>query len=251
MGDSVAARFRDFVVLVTGGSRGIGQAIVERFAAEGARVFFTYHQHEERAKQVAEATGAAPLRCHQSDAAAIESALEQIVSAAGKLDVLVNNAGITSDQFLMMMPPADWEKVLDTNLNGAFRWSKAACRPMLMARRGSIINVASVSGLVGIPGQANYAASKGALLAFTRSLAAELGTKGIRVNAVVPGFIETDMTARMPRSIKQQSQDRIALKRFGKPAEVAGVVAFLASDDASYILGQTVVVDGGLTATVA
>jgi 3-oxoacyl-[acyl-carrier protein] reductase len=139
---------------------------------------------------------------------------------------------------------------MDTNLNGAFRFAKAVVRPMMNAKRGVIVNIASVSGLVGIGGQTNYAASKGALLAFSRSLAAELGPRGIRVNAVVPGFIETDMTATMPRQIKQQNMARILAKRFGTPQEVAAVVAFLASDESSYIMGQSIVVDGGLTATV-
>lgn len=237
------------VVIVTGGSRGIGRAVVEKFRAQGARVYFTYHQNEAAAREVAAACGAEALQCSQGDAAAIDAAVQRVVTEAGRIDVLVNNAGITADQFLMLMPAEDWNKVIDTNLNGAFRWCKAVSRPMLMERRGTIINISSVSALVGVMGQTNYAASKGALLAFTRALAAELGVKGIRVNAVVPGFIETDMTAKVPRQIKQRSLERITLKRFGQAAEVAAAVAFLASDAASYIVGQTLVVDGGLTAT--
>ena len=151
---------------------------------------------------------------------------------------------------IMLMPQDDWMKVVDTNINGAFRWTKAVSRPMINSRSGAIVNIASVSGLVGIPGQTNYAASKGALIAFSRSCAAELGPKGIRVNTVVPGFIDTDMTSRMSRSIKQQNLERILLHRFGTGAEVAGVVTFLASEKASYIIGQTIVVDGGLCGTV-
>ena len=177
--------------------------------------------------------------------------MERVLADAGKIDVLVNNAGITADMFLMLMPADDWNRVIDTNLNGAFRWCKAVTRPMLGARRGVIINIASIAGLVGVMGQTNYAASKGALLAFTRALAAELGVKGIRVNSVVPGFIETDMSARVPRQIKQKNLEHIVLKRFGKPEEVASAVTFLASDAASYIMGQSIVVDGGLTATAA
>ncbi len=247
----MSREFEGQVVVVTGGSRGIGRAIVERFAAQGAKVYFTFHQNTEAAAQVAAATQAEAIQCSQTDAGAIAAAVEKIVSAAGKIDVLVNNAGITADTFLMLMPAADWDRVIDTNLNGAFRWCKAVTRPMLGARRGVIINLASIAGLVGVMGQTNYAASKGGLLAFTRALAAALGGKNIRVNSVVPGFIETDMSARVPRPIKQKNLEHIVQKRFGKPEEVASVVTFLASDAASYIMGQSIVVDGGLTATAA
>jgi 3-oxoacyl-[acyl-carrier protein] reductase len=238
-------------VIVTGGSRGIGRAVVARFARDGAKVYFTYHQHEEEAGETAAACGAVALQCPQSDAAAIGAVVDRVVGETGRVDVLVNNAGISRDQYLMMMPPEDWDRVVDTNLNGAYRWCKAVSRPMLEARAGAVVTVASVSGLVGIAGQTNYAATKGALIAFSRALAAELGPKGIRVNTVVPGFIETDMTARMPRQVKQQNLDRILLHRFGKAGDVAAAVAFLASEDAAYIVGQTLVVDGGLSATVA
>lgn len=243
------SEFENQVVIVTGGSRGIGRAVVERFAAQGARVYFTYHRHEEKAQELAAATGAHPLPCSQTDPGAIQAAVEQIVSRESRLDVLVNNAGITADMFLMLMPTEDWNRVLDTNLTGAFHWSKAAVRPMLGARRGVIINVASISGLVGVAGQTNYAASKGALLAFSRALAAEVGKRGIRVNTVVPGFIETDMTAALPRDIRKRNLERIPAGRFGKPDDIASTVTFLASDAAAYIAGQTIVVDGGLTGT--
>ena len=247
----MSREFEGQVVVVTGGSRGIGRAIVERFAAQGAKVYFTFNQNAEAAAQVAAATQAEAIQCSQNDAAAIAAAVDKIVAAAGKIDVLVNNAGITADTFLMLMPADDWNRVIDTNLNGAFRWCKAVTRPMLGARRGAIINLASIAGLVGVMGQTNYAASKGGLLAFTRALAAELGGKNIRVNSVVPGFIETDMSARVPRQIKQKNLEHIVQKRFGKPEEVASVVTFLASDAASYIMGQSIVVDGGLTGTAA
>ena len=235
--------FAGKTVVITGGSRGLGRAMVERFTSLGARVYFTFHRRAEDAESLGSATGAIAIQCSQTDPEAIEAAVNRILEESGRVDVLVNNAGITEDQFLAMMPPASWDKVLDTNLNGTFRWCRALTRPMLVARNGVIINIASVSGLVGIAGQTNYAASKGAMLAFSRALAAELGPKGIRVNSVVPGFIETDMTAKIPRSIRQKNLERILVRRFGRPDEVAAVVTFLASDQASYIL------DGGLTAT--
>jgi len=243
--------FENKVVVITGGSRGIGRAIVERFTTQGARVFFTYHQRDDLAQEVAASCGAEKIKCSQTDGPAIEAAVTQVLSAVGKLDVLVNNAGITSDQFLMLMPAEDWNKVIDTNLNGVYRWCKIVSRTMLGARQGTIINIASIAGLVGVAGQTNYAASKGALLAFSRALAAELGSRGIRVNTVVPGFIETDMTAKVPRAIRERNLERILLRRFGRPSEVATVTTFLASDDASYISGQTIIVDGGLTAAAA
>jgi 3-oxoacyl-[acyl-carrier protein] reductase len=243
--------FENKVVVVTGGSRGIGRAIVERFAAQGARVFFTYHEHTEAAEGVAAACGARMIQCSQTDAAAIEAAVRRVVSDAGTIDVLINNAGITRDNWLMLMPPEEWNLVLDTNVNGVFRWCKVVSRVMLGARRGAVVNVASISALVGVAGQTNYCASKGALLSFSRALAAELGPKGVRVNAVVPGFIDTDMTAKVPQSIREQNLGRILLKRLGRPEEVASAVAFLASEEASYIMGQTIVVDGGLTSAVA
>ena len=244
-------QFSNKTVVITGGSRGIGRACVAAFAQAGARVFFTYNKNDSAALATAEEFGASAIKCSQTDGELIEKTIEDIVAQTGTIDVLVNNAGITIDKFLMIMPFEEWQKVMDTNLTGLYRWSKAVCRPMITAHAGCIINIASVSGLVGIGGQTNYAASKGAMIAFSRSLSAELGPKGIRVNTVVPGFIETDMTAVLPRQIKRDNQDRILMKRFGKPEEIASAVFFLASDGASYITGQELVVDGGLTATVA
>ena len=241
-------KLKDKVAIVTGGSRGIGRAVVAELARQGARVYFTFHRNAEAAAETEKATGARKLLCPQPDAETIVKTAEAVVAEAGRIDILVNNAGVHADQFLMLMPESEWTRVIDTNLNGAFRWAKAVTRPMLSAGGGAIINVASVSALVGVAGQTNYSASKGAILAFTRSLAAELGGKGIRVNAVAPGFIETDMTAVLPRDIKRRNLERILLKRFGSAAEVASVVAFLASDESAYIVGQTIVVDGGLTA---
>lgn len=240
--------FKDKIVVVTGGSRGIGKAVVQAFSEAGAKVYFTYNKNQEAADEVASKFNAKALCCSQREPEAITKIVGEIVEEHGGIDVLINNAGITSDQFIMMMADEDWDKVIDTNLNGTFRWCKAAARPMLAHRRGNIINIASVAGIAGIAGQTNYAASKGAVLAFTRALAAEFGGKGLRVNAVVPGFIETDMTAKMPRRIKQENMDKIVMKRFGKVEEVASTVLFLASEQASYITGQTLIVDGGLTA---
>ncbi len=237
------------VAIVTGGSRGIGRAIVAELARQGCRVFFTFNSRKDAAAETATAFNATAIECPQQNPEAVNRAMDAVLAQAGRLDILVNNAGMHADKFLMIMPEHDWMKVLDVNLNGCWRWAKAATRPMLNAGRGAIINVASIAGIIGIAGQANYAASKGGILAMTRSLAAELAPKGIRVNAVAPGFIETDMTAALPRDIKRRNMDAIALNRFGKPEEIATVVAFLASPAAAYIVGQTIVVDGGLSST--
>lgn len=242
--------FKNKTVIVTGGSRGIGKAVVAEFCKAGAQIFFTYHRNDDAAKSVEEEYGATACKCPQTDGDCIERTVETILSQTGRIDILVNNAGITSDMFLMMMPFKNWNKVMDTNVNGTWRWAKSASRSMISAQNGIIVIIASVAAYMGISGQTNYAASKGALLAFNRSLAAELGPKGIRVNAVVPGFIDTDMTGVMPRQVKKDNKERILLKRFGTPQEVAHVVSFLASDNASYITGQEIIVDGGLTTTV-
>lgn len=244
------------VALVTGGSRGIGRDVVIDLAAKGARVFFTYQKNDQAAGEVkieVEKLGGAAtaIKCDSRSAEEVTATVDGVVEDGGALDILVLNAGITRDQYLMMMSEEEFESVIDTNLVGAFRFAKAASRPMMGRKTGAIITIASVAAVFGIPGQANYCASKGGLVAFTRAMAAELAPKGIRVNAVLPGFIETDMTARMPRRVKMESKEKILVKRFGTPKEVAEVVSFLASDSASYVIGQTIVVDGGLTSTVA
>lgn len=238
---------KDKIAIVTGGSRGIGAAIVKRFAAAGAKVYFTYANSESAAHGLASETGASALRCPQGDPVAIAEAVDKIYSENGAIDVLVNNAGITRDGFMMTMPQSSWREVLDTNLDGAFAWTKCAAKKMYAKKSGSIIFVSSVSALVGVAGQANYAASKGALCALARACAAELGAKGIRANAICPGFIETDMTAKIPRDIAARQKERIVLKRFGRPEEVAEAALFLASGASSYITGQTLTIDGGLT----
>lgn len=238
---------KDKIAIVTGGSRGIGAAIVKRFAAAGAKVYFTYANSESAAHGLASETGASAMRCPQGDPVAIAEAVDKIYSENGAIDVLVNNAGITHDGFMMTMPQSSWREVLDTNLDGAFAWTKCAAKKMYAKKSGSIIFVSSVSALVGVAGQANYAASKGALCALARACAAELGAKGIRANAICPGFIETDMTAKIPRDIAARQKERIVLKRFGRPEEVAEAALFLASGASSYITGQTLTIDGGLT----
>ncbi len=243
--------FAGKTVLVTGGARGIGRAVVEDFRTAGDTVFFTYRKSQELAERLAAETGAVALACSQSSPEQIQEAVASIMAKTGRIDVLVNNAGIRSDQFIVLSAYEQWRHVLDVNLDGAWRWAKAVSIPMMSAKSGAIINIASVAALVGIAGQTAYASSKGAILAFTRALAAELGTRNIRVNCVVPGFIETDMTATLTPALKRENAKRILLKRMGRPGEVAGVVLFLASDAASYIVGQHIVVDGGMTATVS
>lgn len=235
------------VALITGGSRGIGRAIVEKFASEGAKVAFTYNSSESEALELARATGAYAIRCSQNSPEEISSAVETIYKEFSSIDILVNNAGITKDGFLMMMPQSAWDDVIATNLTGAFYWTKLVSKKMYAKRAGSIIFISSVSGIAGVGGQANYAASKGGLCALARSVAAELGAKGIRSNAICPGFIDTAMTAKLPRDVVAKQKANIPLGRFGKPEEVAETALFLASDVSSYITGQTIVIDGGLT----
>jgi 3-oxoacyl-[acyl-carrier protein] reductase len=239
------------VALVTGGTRGIGRAVVQALAAAGARVAFTYRQSAEtaealRAELEAGGTEALAIQGDAADAAHAEAAVAQVLERWGALDVLVNNAGITRDTLMLRMSEADWDAVLDTNLKGAFLFCKAAYRPMMKQRGGSIINLASVVGVTGNAGQANYAASKAGLIGLTKSLARELAGRGVRANAVAPGYIATDMTAAVNEKAQEAMQGSIPLGRVGRPEDVAAAVVYLASDAAAYVTGHTLHIDGGL-----
>lgn len=237
--------------LVTGATRGIGKGIALKLANEGANIAFTFVSSVEKAKVFeAELTSlGVKAKGYQSNAAEFTEAerlIDDITKEFGSLDVLVNNAGITRDGLLMRMTEQHWDEVIDTNLKSAFALTKAAMKPMMKARNGSIINITSVVGITGNAGQANYAASKAGMIGLTKSVAKELGSRNIRCNAIAPGFIETEMTEALSEDIRKQWTDGIALKRGGSPEEVANAVLFLASNMSSYISGQTLNVCGGM-----
>ncbi|WP_456444717.1 3-oxoacyl-[acyl-carrier-protein] reductase [Oceanithermus sp.] len=238
--------------LVTGSSRGIGRAIALELARRGFALAVHYARGEAAAREVAaeaERLGAPKVAVLGADLSQKEAAAELVArthTELGGLDVLVNNAGITRDGLLIRMKDDDWDAVLETNLSAVFRLTREAVKRMMKARWGRIVNVASVVGLMGNPGQANYVAAKAGLIGFTKTIAKEYGGRGITANAVAPGFIESDMTAALPEKVQQEYLSAIPTGRFGKPEEVAGLVAFLASDAAAYINGQTIAIDGGL-----
>jgi 3-oxoacyl-[acyl-carrier protein] reductase len=236
------------VALVTGASRGIGAAIADELAAQGATVAGTATS-ENGARAIGErlaAHGGHGRVLDVTAAGAIEALVDGIAREFGAVSILVNNAGITRDQLLMRMKDEDWQAILDTNLTSVYRTSKAVMRTMMKARKGRIINIASVVGVTGNPGQTNYAAAKAGIIAFSKSLAREVGSRGITVNVVAPGFIDTDMTRALDEGQRKALEDRIALGRLGEPADIAHAVAFLASPAAAYITGETLHVNGGM-----
>jgi 3-oxoacyl-[acyl-carrier protein] reductase len=237
--------------IVTGGSRGIGAAIVRELASRGAKVAFNFTKNRELADQLVaeiQAAGghARAFQVDVTDSGAAELMVKEVKSEFGSVDYLVNNAGITRDNLVMRLKDEDWDAVQNANLRGAFAAIRAVSRGMMKKRSGRIINIASIVGLIGNKGQANYAASKAGLIALTKSVAKELGSRNILVNAVAPGFIETEMTAAMTQEARDALGQQIALERLGSVQDVAAMVAFLASDLASYITGQVFVVDGGM-----
>jgi len=241
----------DKVALITGGSRGIGAAIVRRFAEQGAQVAFTYRSSAEQAEAMAEelegmGVKAKALRSDAGDFQQSEELIQTVLEEFGKIDVLINNAGVTRDTLMLRMSEEQWDQVISTNLKSVFNLTKHVLRPMMKARGGSIINMSSIVGVTGNAGQANYAASKAGIIGFTKSVAKEMGTRGIRCNAVAPGFIQTDMTDQLDEKTRDTYLGNIPMKRFGKAEEVADACVWLASDLSTYVSGQTISVCGAL-----
>ncbi|MEW5321077.1 3-oxoacyl-[acyl-carrier-protein] reductase [Geobacillus thermoleovorans] len=239
------------IALVTGASRGIGRAVALELARQGANVAVNYAGSEAKANEVAEAIRslgreAIAVQADVARAEDVERMVKTTIDHFGRLDILINNAGITRDNLLMRMKEEEWDAVINTNLKGVFLCTKAATRPMMKQRYGRIVNIASVVGVIGNPGQANYVAAKAGVIGLTKTAARELASRNITVNAVAPGFITTDMTEALSPELKAEMLKQIPLARFGEPDDIARVVAFLASDAASYMTGQTLHVDGGM-----
>jgi 3-oxoacyl-[acyl-carrier protein] reductase len=243
-------RLKDKVALVTGAARGIGREIAVSFAKEGCDIVawdINMQETDELARTV-EGYGRKLMaqEVDITDAAKVSEAVNKILDKLGKVDILVNNAGITKDNLLLRMSEAEWDAVIDVNLKGTFNCIKAASKLMIKQRSGKIINIASIIGIIGNAGQANYSASKAGIIALTKTMAKELACRNINVNAVAPGFIQTEMTAKLPEDVKQKMLEAIPLSKFGSPKDVAALCVFLASEEANYITGQTIVIDGGM-----
>lgn len=239
------------VALVTGGSRGIGRAVCLELAKAGAKVVVNYAGNVNAAVEVCESIIAAggeavAIQADVSNAASVEAMVKQVIEKYGRIDILVNNAGITRDNLLMRMKEEDWDAVINTNLKGIFHCTKLVSRYMMKQKAGKIVNMTSVVGIIGNAGQANYSAAKAGVIGFTKSMAKELAARGITVNAVAPGFINTDMTAVLPEQVKADLASQIPLGRLGAPEDVAAAILFLVSNAANYITGQTIHVDGGM-----
>lgn len=240
------------VALVTGGSRGIGKAVVQSLAREGAKVAFVYHSSAEAAEQIVkeladQGSEAIAIQANVANKPEADEVVNQVIEKWEKIDILVNNAGIIKDGLLATMSAEDWQAVIDTNLSSVFNFCQAVTRPMMSKRYGRIINMSSVAAHFGNSGQTNYAASKGGIIGFTRCLATELAKRGITVNAVAPGFIETDMTVDVRNAAGDQIKKHIPARRLGLPEDIANAVLFFACDETSYVTGQTLAIDGGLT----
>jgi 3-oxoacyl-[acyl-carrier protein] reductase len=250
--DSVTARTAQFaslegkVALVTGGSRGIGAAIVRELAGAGARVAVNYRAGKDAAEAVAGEFGGLAVQADVSDPGQAQSLIEKVESELGDIDALVNNAGVTRDTLIARMSDDDWQTVIDTNLRGTFNTARAVSRKMMRRRSGSIVNLSSVVGVHGNPGQANYAASKAGIIGLTKALARELGSRGVRVNAIAPGYIATELTDVLNEEQRGLILANTPLGRLGEPEDVAGAVRFLCSDEAAFITGEVLLVDGGL-----
>ncbi len=241
------------VAIVTGGSRGIGRAIARVLALSGCSVVITYKSSSQQAQEVVDEISKFDSKAMaiQADSAKFEDAqrvVDEVLKNFGKIDILINNAGITRDNLILRMSESDWDDVIETNLKGVFNFTKAVIKHMISQRYGKIINIASVVGLIGNPGQTNYAASKAGIIGFTKALAKEVASRNIQVNVVAPGYVETEMTEKLNEEQKKRLFEMIPAKRIAKPEEIAYVVKFLASPEADYITGQVIVVDGGLTA---